>query len=255
MSTVTSIPPHSPRRISSRFAQLAHDAARRRRLLLILGLFAFGIVAGLAALARLYTVLPIDVWFTRELQENQSTVVARFMYGVSIFGYNPWSMITIAVGAIGLALAVGWREGVYLFFVTVAQGLINVGIKLAIGRPRPVSGVVDVFVPEQGNSFPSGHVMFYTVFFGLLLFFVFSRMPHTRLRSLIAIVLGTLIALVGPARIILGSHWLSDVIAAYLIGLLILAASIELYLVRFVQAEGRAAKSQGVDAASINRES
>lgn len=170
MSTTFSIPPSPSHGFSSRLVQFAHDHERRRRLLAFVCLIAFGIAIGLAALARLYTVIPLDVWFTRELQEHQWALVARVMYGISIFGYEPWAIITIAVGVLGVGIAIGWREGGYLLALTVVQGLVNLDIKLAIGRPRPVSGIVDVFVPEQGNSFPSGHVMFYTVLFGMLLF-------------------------------------------------------------------------------------
>lgn len=204
-------------------------------MLLLIGLLAFGIVAGLAALSRLYTVLPFDVWFTRELQENQWALIARFMYSVSIFGYQPWALIPLVTGVLLVSIAIGWRDGLYFLALTVVQGLINVGIKLAIGRPRPVSGVVDVFVPEQGNSFPSGHVMFYTVFFGMLLFFTLSHWPRSKLRNLSAALLAALIGLIGPSRIILGAHWLSDVIAAYLLGLIILACGIELYLTVIVK--------------------
>ena len=209
MSTTSSIPPGPSHGFSSRLVQFAHDHERRRRLLAFVCLIAFGIAIGLAALARLYTVIPLDVWFTRELQEHQWALVARVMYGISIFGYEPWALITIAVGVLGVGIAIGWREGGYLLALTVVQGLVNLGIKLAIGRPRPVSGIVDVFV--------------------------FSRGQHTRLHTAIAIVLGALISLVGPSRIILGSDWLSDVIAAYLLGLVILIAGVECYLAWIVR--------------------
>jgi undecaprenyl-diphosphatase len=206
---------------------LVRDDQRRRYLLLRLGLLAFAVVVVLASVARVYTVLPLDLWFTRELQENQYAVIARAMYAISIFGYDPYALITVGAGVVLIGAALGWRTGAYLLAVTVAQGLINIGLKLLIGRPRPVESAVDVFVPEHGNSFPSGHVMFYTVFFGMLLFFAWTHIKRAALRRICVVVLLALIGLIGPSRIILGAHWLSDVIAAYLIGLILLAGAIE----------------------------
>ena len=68
------------------FMALVRDDRRRRDLLLRLGVIAFVVVVALASIARVYTVLPLDVWFTRELQENQYALVARVMYAISIFG-------------------------------------------------------------------------------------------------------------------------------------------------------------------------
>jgi membrane-associated phospholipid phosphatase len=203
------------------------DGRRRRRLLLAGALFALSLVIALAVLARLYTVLPIDLWVTRELQERQWAVVARLMYAVSFFGYTPWSLVTVLAGSSLLAMLLSWRDGLYLALITAGQGLVNAGIKTAIGRPRPLDDAVDVFVPEHGFSFPSGHVMFYTVFFGFLLFLALTRPASPRLRWLAGVPLAALVALVGPSRIILGAHWLSDVIAAYLLGLLLLVLAIE----------------------------
>ena len=93
MSTTFSIPPSPSHGFSSRLVQFAHDHERRRRLLAFVCLIAFGIAIGLAALARLYTVIPLDVWFTRELQEHQWALVARVMYGISIFGYGGRSLL------------------------------------------------------------------------------------------------------------------------------------------------------------------
>jgi hypothetical protein len=93
-----------------------------------------------------------------------------------------------------------------------------------------LSFAVDVFMPVAGNSFPSGHVMFYTVFFSFLLFFAVTRLPRSLWRAVAVILTGGLIVSVGPSRMYLGAHWLSDVIAAYLFGIIILVFGIEFYL-------------------------
>lgn len=229
--SIPPLPEHPDMR--RRFAllrSLISNKRRRHRLLLIGAVLALLAVVGLAILARLYTVLPFDVWFTLELQALQSTVITPVMYVVSVVGYSPWSALAVAVATVLIGLLLGWREGLFLLVITLAQGLLNALIKRAIGRPRPIDTLVEVFVPAQGFSFPSGHVMFYTVFFGFLLFLVLIRLPAAPLRWLLAVPLAGLVLLVGPSRIILGAHWLSDVIAAYLLGLVILAVAIEAYL-------------------------
>jgi membrane-associated phospholipid phosphatase len=223
--------PASPAEVRrfARLRALLTDKRLRRRLLLVGALFALLVVAALSVLARLYTVFPLDVWVTLQLQDEESVAVVWLMTAVSAIGYAPWSTVVAVAGALIVGLFIGWRDGLYLLLITVVQGLINAGIKVGIGRPRPIDELVDVVVPARGFSFPSGHVMFYTVFFGFLLFLALTRAPSALGRWLLSIPLAALIALVGPSRIVLGAHWLSDVVAAYLLGIVLLALAIEGY--------------------------
>lgn len=208
----------------------------RHRLIFIGSLIALILSLVLTGVAQVYNVLALDVWFTRELQQQQRSLVVQFMYAVSMFGYTPWSAISIAIGALIALWLAGWRAALYLTLITIVQGVINLSIKAAIGRPRPVSSLVEVFVAEQGYSFPSGHVMFYTVFFGFLVFLTLTHVTNKALRYGLVAFFGGLVLLVGPSRIILGSHWLSDVTAAYLLSLIILVFAIEFYL-HYISAE------------------
>jgi membrane-associated phospholipid phosphatase len=109
------------------------------------------------------------------------------------------------------------------------SGLTNQLIKLLIQRPRPSGDSVDVFAVLDSYSFPSGHVMFYTILFGFLWYLVYTLLKPSLLRSLLLVLLGGLILGVGASRIYLGQHWASDVLGAYLLGSLILAGIILLY--------------------------
>jgi undecaprenyl-diphosphatase len=211
-------------------ARLLQNRRRRRRLLIDLSLASLAIVTVLAFLVARMPVLALDIVTTREIQEITGGGILRLMVAVSLPGYAPWSALTVGIGALTLGLWLGWRDGLYLLAITALQGLINAGIKLAIGRPRPLDKLVEVFAPVVGNSFPSGHVMFYTVFFGFIFFLAWTRLPRSLLRALALVLSGGLVLLIGPSRIYLGAHWFSDVVAAHLIGLIILAAAVEGHL-------------------------
>jgi membrane-associated phospholipid phosphatase len=65
---------------------------------------------------------------------------------------------------------------------------------------------------------PSGHAIYYTIFFGLLAWYGIKGYWDKWYGKLFSILSIGLIALVGPSRIYLGAHWTSDVIAGYIIG-------------------------------------
>jgi len=213
-----------------RLRALINDEQRRQRLLFVFSLMSLAIVSLMAFLAYELPTLPFDLATTRELQEISNTPFLDLMVFVSLFGYMPWSAITVGAGVLVVGLLLGWKDGAYLLLLTGLQGVANQLIKTAVGRPRPLDTLVDVFVPVAGNSFPSGHVMFYTVFFGFLFFLAWTRLPHSFWRVLLLALAGGLVMLIGPSRMYLGAHWLSDVIAAHLLGLIILAFGIEFYL-------------------------
>jgi undecaprenyl-diphosphatase len=99
-----------------------------------------------------------------------------------------------------------------LMLVVPGGTLLNVAVKHLIHRDRPLFenpiATLDTF------SFPSGHTMGATLFYGLLAYFVMmsDRRWATKLVSihLAAII----ILLVGLSRIYLGLHFLSDVLGA-----------------------------------------
>ncbi len=87
-----------------------------------------------------------------------------------------------------------------------------------VDRARPPAALA---VPplEVSPSFPSGHTLNATVLTTVVVYLVLIETTAAWQRSL-AITLGTLfVVTMGLSRVFLGHHWLTDVLAGWLIGL------------------------------------
>jgi undecaprenyl-diphosphatase len=125
-----------------------------------------------------------------------------------------WTVI--AVGAIILALRRRWRLAIY-FLVTGAGALVlDPVLKSLVGRLRPV--VAHPIAHGTGDSFPSGHSLGSIVCYGAV-FLVFLPATRGRWRTAFTAVVVALIALVGISRVLLGVHYLSDVVGAWALGI------------------------------------
>ena len=90
--------------------------------------------------------------------------------------------------------------------------LINSFIKMIVGRPRP-SGYN--LVNESNYSFPSGHSMISTAFYGFLIYLVYKNVKDKKIKYLLITVLFLMIILICISRIYLGVHYLSDTLGGF----------------------------------------
>lgn len=192
-------------------------------MLYVLGTISMGFV-GLTILVLIFPHSFIDLKFSQELQEHQNPFLDGLMKFISWFGYSPGSTITVAAGIL-LFLVSGYRKEALFVFFTSFSGLISTGIKVIIDRPRPSEPLVRVVRKATEYSFPSGHVLFYVIYFGFLSVLMYS------LRSIpkwIRLTVGTfslfMVFTIPFSRIYLGAHWFTDVTAGFLLGMLCLYA-------------------------------
>lgn len=207
---------------------------RVKRGYIFLGVYAVLLIlfALLATFVHFHPVLGVDVTITKEFQESQAPWLSGIMTAVSYIGYQNW----LSIGLVLLAGVILWVVDLRLEAITVAvvyaiSGLLNAIIKLIVGRPRPNASLVEVFRTAGGQSFPSGHVMSYVAFWGLLFTFGVILFDGRRWwRIALLVVSGFFVVMVGPSRIYLGAHWASDVLGAYLIEAALLAIALFIYL-------------------------
>jgi undecaprenyl-diphosphatase len=205
------------------------------RVAVIGGLICLAALVVLSVMAHSAAYFPIDLTVTRALQRLQSPVLDRLALSVNWLGFAPQIMIVLGLICLGLfAAGQRWEAVVMLLAGGLEAGLATL-VKLLVQRPRPDVSGVHVYQPLGDFTFPSGHTFSYMMVFGLLAYFCYVRMRASWLRTLVVAALIGLVAAVGPVRIYLGEHWLSDVIGGYLLGGLGL-----LIIVRFYRwGEGR----------------
>ncbi|HEU5439083.1 MAG TPA: phosphatase PAP2 family protein [Ktedonobacterales bacterium] len=206
-----------------------HVLARGRAVLLGYALAVLALLALTAAVSSGGTTAPIDLPFTRELQETRNPIVFGVLYAISFIGFNPYSAAIFIITVLLLVLLRLRLEALFLLSVVVADGL-GFAIKLIVARQRPSSALVDVVQQINGPSFPSGHTLHYTVFYGFLAFVLAVSFRASWLRNLLIAICALLVALVGISRIYLGEHWLTDVLGGYLLGGLFLVPMIAGFL-------------------------
>lgn len=204
----------------------------RTQVLIAVYLIGFGLFALLAFFVHVNPVIPIDVKITREFQESQYPWLRILMFAVSYPGSQPVVMPTLVVLTALIFWAIRLRlEAVLIVCHSAVSLLLNAVIKIVVSRPRPTASLVEVLQTAAGKSFPSGHVMAYMAYWGLLLSLALILFKMDRWWHYVLLIVPALfVILVGPSRIYLGDHWASDVLGAYLIGALLLGISLRIYL-------------------------
>jgi undecaprenyl-diphosphatase len=216
-------------------ASSASATYRRRRkaaMFLLLGdgvqLLLFG---ALALSIHIYPLLPIDVAITRSFQQNQAPWLRMSMLAISYPG-SSFLLPALVILTVLIFWALGDRlEALFVGGLSACSELLNLLLKALVHRPRPSRGLVHIIVTAAGYSFPSGHVMAYIAYFGLLFAFgVILFQGRHWWRTALLIVSAAFVVLIGPSRVYLGDHWASDVIGAYLIGGVLWGLAVGLYL-------------------------
>jgi undecaprenyl-diphosphatase len=138
------------------------------------------------------------------------------LQGISWLGKPLLLGILIAAGSIVVYVKGRRRLALFLVTAAVGGGLVDSAVKILVNRPRPVLDhpVASAF----GKSFPSGHAMSSTVTYGALLVVFLPVVPRAW-RWLAVALTTTLVLAIGAARLLLGVHFVTDVVGGYTLGL------------------------------------
>lgn len=198
------------------------------------GFLALAFVALVAFVSLLITVrrnprMERDVVVTLRMQRMGHPLLSRLLHGISWPGFRPQSLILPATATAGVWLAGFHREARYMVFAWLAS-LLSFSTKMLIQRPRPGGdGIVVTKAKLRDSSFPSGHVLHYVCFWGFFAYLCFTEIRGRWSRWLPTAGITSFIGMVGPSRIYLGHHWLTDVLASYSLGTAFLSTLIGLH--------------------------
>lgn len=186
------------------------------------------ISAGLAVFLLLALLLTqgtalaaFDQQVTQYLQARRTPWLSRVMLFVS----DAHETVRILAATVLLAM---WRlvradrAGALSLGVVPMGQLLNVGLKHLFRRARPV--VPEPLVHLATYSFPSGHAVASTLFYGTLCALVLQRVQSRAWCAVAAAGAVLMILLVTCSRVYLGAHYLSDVIAGIAVGAACVAA-------------------------------
>ncbi|EJF09742.1 MULTISPECIES: phosphatase PAP2 family protein [Pontibacter] len=160
-------------------------------------------------------VVHLDKAFTAFLYSMRSEWLSHTFYAFTQLGTRE---AVFAVGGLATIVFLYNRRytAVLAFWLTMAGVGLSVQYgKKFISRDRPTEVA---FYPEHNFSFPSGHATTSMALWGILAYFGYRHLYQRRLRNGVLVGAGALILLVGFSRIYLGVHFLSDVLAGFLLG-------------------------------------
>ncbi len=149
------------------------------------------------------------------LSQRGDTRSAFFLF----FTYlGNWEIITsLAVLVVIILLLFRHRRALWFFIASLAIGQASsLLFKLLLARSRPDNA--HALITQGGYSFPSGHALGSFLFYGVLAYFVFTLVRTPSQRALTVLSSLTVISLIGASRLYLGVHWLSDVVAGWIMG-------------------------------------
>jgi membrane-associated phospholipid phosphatase len=150
-------------------------------------------------------------WGAEHTTGGAETVVRLITH----LGSTPVVVTVMAVVAIVEFRRIRTRAApIFLATVVLSELAVNNLIKVVVGRKRPDIGPL---VEAYGFSFPSGHTAAAAAAYAAIAL-VLGRRRSRRTRGLLAGLAGGITVAVASSRVLLGAHWVTDVIAGAAVG-------------------------------------
>ena len=156
--------------------------------------------------------LSVNTWFWN-VGQNEGWVLAWAEF-LSWFADGPRNIVIAPLVAVLLLLCRQWRWAIFLLASSQLGLVISNILKFSIARERPP--FIENTDFQQHLSFPSGHAFAgFTIWAAMaIIAWYVLRPPWANVVTTVLLVVGLLQA---PSRLIVGKHWVTDVIGSWFI--------------------------------------
>ena len=170
-------------------------------------------MTGFVSLKTLY-MLHFDEHLTARIREAGKPLLPfwRFLASYGMWGFF---ILIVALSVFGIGTPISWFVLCIPVFLT---HLLTLGLQLVVRRPRPSVDVALIQMWYRTPSFPSAHSAG-SMAFAVMLSSVLIEQQGFGVLFVIGLI--TFAFLIGVSRIMVGVHYLGDVLAGFLFGLLI----------------------------------
>ncbi|MGV3243928.1 phosphatase PAP2 family protein [Staphylococcus sp. 11261D007BR] len=157
-------------------------------------------------------------WIDKEVYEfiysSESFITTSIFFGATQIG-EVWMMITLSLIVAVLLLLYRYKvEALFFALTMILSGISNPILKNIFDRERPtILRLIDI----SGFSFPSGHAMGSTAFFGSLIY-ISHRILKGKSKSFVIALSVLFIILISSSRVYLGVHYPTDILAGIIGG-------------------------------------
>ena len=132
----------------------------------------------------------------------------------------------ITILTIVLLITLKKKQKIMVISNVIIITILNQLLKIVFMRPRPE---IMRLIEEKGYSFPSGHSMVSTAFYGLLIYLICKNVKNKYVKYALSSILSLLILLICLSRIYLGVHYASDVIGGFCFSIAYLIIFIKIF--------------------------
>lgn len=167
------------------------------------------------------TINNLDLWINQNIEALHSQVFSEVMIVITNLA-SPLILGTLSVILVFLLLLdKEWNNSVLVVISMTFAFLIEYFSKIFFQRPRPTNALIEM----SDFSFPSGHATMSIVFFVLMILIFQNEIKSKFFRYIFVAICTLLFLLIGFSRVYLNAHWLSDVLAGFILGAIVLGLS------------------------------